>query len=297
MNCKDIQKFTIVVLVFLVIGAESTISSGTPVIDCLELILRALQNENGTTLNKFSYYSYDPNGPQNWGYSCNSGQRQSPIAYDQVRPISASSSDRLRMIGPINTKPTKVHVINSGYGATYSFQYADAAVPQITGGPLGSDIYNFHSFHFHYPCEHMPIKFQLICRLEVHYVHFNAKYESIANAINQPDGLAVLGVMYATGFRNDHSFPYIPLLSNVLYYHQEIDVTTNTFSYADAIGFTTIPKIVSYKGSLTTPKCCKYFFIILESLLDFTSFYHDPQLNPSLGSLSIDCTKFLLEIC
>jgi carbonic anhydrase len=266
MNCKDIKKFLIVVLAVFVVGTEATGSVGlTPVIDCLELILRSLRREDGTTLNKFSYYSYDPNGPQNWGGTCNSGQRQSPISYDQVRPVSASSSGRLVMLGPINTKPTKVNAHNNGHGVTYSLTYSGSTVPQLTGGPLGGDLYNFHSFHFHYPCEHMPVKFQLICRLEVHYVHFNAKYGSIANAINQPDGLAVLGVMYATGFRNAHTFPYVSMVNRVQNYKDDLEETSNTFSYAEAIGFTSIPKIVSYKGSLTTPTCCKFFLIILKS--------------------------------
>lgn len=223
---------------------------------CIDLIFRRSQKSSHDR--HFSYDDRDPNGPSNWPGACNTGQSQSPIAYDQVPSIPGTPNTELRMIGAFNTRPREVHVINSGHGATWSFVYADNAVPQITGGPLNNEVYNFAQFHFHYPCEHLPNKFRRNCKLELHYVHFNSKYGNITNAVNKPDGLAVIGVMYDVSLlASSHRFQYLSMLPRVYQPDTEYTETRNVFTYADAVGFTKIPKIISYKGSLTTPGCCK----------------------------------------
>ena len=221
---------------------------------------RAITNES----KPFFYFSYDDkseNGPSHWPGSCNSGLSQSPIAYDLVPAIAASHENPLQLIGAYNALPKDVHVINSGHGATFSFVYEGDEVPQITGGPLNDEIYNFASFHFHYPCEHRTFKYKNRCNLELHFVHFNSKYQTIENAIDKPDGLAVVGLMYeetewGQPFR---SFPFLPMLHHIYQPDTDYIKKKHVFSYADAIGFKTVPKVVSYKGSLTTPGCCELF--------------------------------------
>jgi len=204
----------------------------------------------------FTYEDWTTDGPSNWPSTCHSGHRQSPIVYDLVHPIIKNKIDHLRMTGAYETFPKEVHVINSGHGATFSFVYEDDKVPQITGGPLHDEVYNFASFHFHYPCEHLAIKFKDRCNLELHFVHFNSKYLTVQNASNKPDGITVIAVLFEEIKRGSSQWlPFSPMIHHV--YEPDTDYTEkrHVFSYADAIGFRTMPKFVPYKGSLTTPGC------------------------------------------
>ena len=217
---------------------------------------RVITNESKPYLH-FTYEDRNEDGPSHWPSSCNSGNLQSPIAYDSVHPIAASHRNPLKMIGAYNTLPKDVHAINSGHGATFSFVYEGDAVPQITGGPLHDDVYNFASFHFHYPCEHRALKYKNKCNLELHFVHFNSKYLTLQDAINKPDGLAVVGILFEETEWGQpiRSFPFLPMLHHVYEPDTDYTETRRLFSYADALGFRTIPKVISYSGSLTTPAC------------------------------------------
>ncbi|XP_070505845.1 carbonic anhydrase-like [Chironomus tepperi] len=204
----------------------------------------------------FSYEEWTLDGPSKWPGTCNTGHRQSPIAFDLVEPIIKNEIESLRMIGAYDAFPKEVHAINSGHSAAFSFVYKDDEVPQITGGPLHDEVYNFASFHFHYPCEHLAVKYKDRCILELHFVHFNSKYLTIQNATNQPDGLAVVAVLFEEiQWGSSQWLPFLPMLHHV--YEPDTDYTERKliFSYADAMGFTSFPKFISYKGSLTTPAC------------------------------------------
>ena len=42
----------------------------------------------------------------------------------------------------------------------------------------------------------------------MHLVHYNKRYGSLTEAVNYPDGLAVIGVMIEVNNRNNHVFFY-----------------------------------------------------------------------------------------
>ena len=69
----------------------------------------------------------------------------------------------------------------------------------MTGGPLGTQTFQFHSFSLHWGNDNARGSEHTIDSkrfpLEIHLVHFNQKYSSFGDAISQPDGLAVLGIM------------------------------------------------------------------------------------------------------
>jgi carbonic anhydrase len=218
---------------------------------------RVITNDTKSFIH-FTYEDWTGDGPSNWPGACNSGHRQSPIIYDLAHKVVKTDIDSLRMTGAYDTLPNEVHAINSGHGATFSFVYEDDEVPQITGGPLHDDVYNFASFHFHYPCEHLAVKFKDKCQLELHFVHFNSKYETIQNATNKSDGIAVIAILFEeVKWSASQWLPFLPMIHHV--YEPDNDYTEceHIFSYTDALGFNTFPKFVSYKGSLTTPGCSK----------------------------------------
>jgi len=71
-------------------------------------------------------------------------------------------------------------------------------LPYITDGGLsGTSV--FHSLHFHWGSdstkgsEHRIQSRQFPA--ELHIVHYNSKYESLAEAADHADGLAVLGIL------------------------------------------------------------------------------------------------------
>jgi carbonic anhydrase len=224
---------------------------------------RVITNESKPFL-EYTYDEHSPTGPSSWPGDCNFGYRQSPIIYDQVDAISALERPPLIMTGASNLMPTEVHVINNGHGATFSFVFPGNVTPEITGGPLNKKVYKFSSFHFHYPCEHLPAKFKDRCQLELHFVHFNAIYNTIEEATNKPDGLAVVGLMYEENNNIESiKFPYLGMLPRVYEPNTDYTERNNLFTYADALGFTEFPLFVSYDGGLTTPECSKYYLNII----------------------------------
>jgi len=71
--------------------------------------------------------------------------------------------------------------------------------PYITGG-LMKDRYDAIGFHFHWGDFGMKGSEHTIdgkrYPLEMHIVHLNERYASLEEAVQYPDGLAVLGVMF-----------------------------------------------------------------------------------------------------
>lgn len=206
----------------------------------------------------YSYDQHDIVGPSNWPGLCCQGHRQSPIEitnYDYIKKVSYPT---LNITGAIDKNPTSVNVLNNGHGATISFIYSDNSLIKITGGPLGKDVYNFVDFHMHWPCEHTFVMSDT-CALEIHLVHFNAKYETFKNALDKEDGLAVIGILLLLS-NTAKPLPFVPLLQKVRITnttHIESD-PKNVFNYRDVIRSKSVPRIYSYKGSLTTPACGKF---------------------------------------
>jgi carbonic anhydrase len=81
---------------------------------------------------------------------------------------------------------------NDGHGFAAKVVFENYLMPNISGGPLGTDKYTFFNFHIHWPSEHT-LNGEFF-PAELHIVHFNLKYGSIDVALMQPDGIAVVGV-------------------------------------------------------------------------------------------------------
>lgn len=143
----------------------------------------------------FSYDDNAPNGPRNWGRissNCD-GRRQSPVNFNWFAATPVFHAPKITIQG-IDKRPNSIRYANDGHGVTVTFNYADGVQPTISGGPLRSETYVFHSLHIHWRSEHTVNGH--FHDAELHLVHYNAKYGSLEQAVSQSDGLAVLGFLY-----------------------------------------------------------------------------------------------------
>lgn len=71
--------------------------------------------------------------------------------------------------------------------------------PYIFGGTLANN-YEFESFHFHWGLKNYRGSEHIIndvsYPLELHIIHRNVQYNNLTAAVNEKDGLVVLGIMF-----------------------------------------------------------------------------------------------------
>ncbi|WAR30540.1 CAH2-like protein, partial [Mya arenaria] len=106
------------------------------------------------------------------------------------------------------TPESEVKLVNNGH--SIMCQITKKGV--LTGGPLGKDEYRLEQFHLHWGAEDgrgsehtvdgkmyaSEVRYSYVNTL--HLVHWNAtKYSSFADAVQKPDGLAVLGIFITPG--------------------------------------------------------------------------------------------------
>ncbi|CAO2590091.1 Carbonic anhydrase 6, partial [Lemmus lemmus] len=118
-------------------------------------------------------------------------------------------------------------------------------------------VYKAEQMHFHWGGEFSEVSgsehtIDGIRRvIEIHFVHYNSKYENFDEAKNQSDGLAVLAVLVEVGW-NYGKQPSV-LFHTVSSLLGQITTLKNTNIYnllpEDTLHYYT------YKGSLTTPPC------------------------------------------
>jgi len=138
------------------------------------------------------------NGPATWPttYATCAGTAQSPI---DIVTSSASSADPGKiMLGGYDGAMMGT-ITNNEH--TITFTYDSGPQPYVYGGRLpAGDRYEFLQLHWHWGSvnsqgsEHtMDGK---MYPAELHLVHWNTKYGTVADAVTKNDGLAVLGFFY-----------------------------------------------------------------------------------------------------
>ncbi|RWS22596.1 Carbonic anhydrase 7-like protein [Leptotrombidium deliense] len=89
----------------------------------------------------------------------------------------------------------------------------------------------------------------------LHIVHFNAKYKNIETAIDKPDGLVVLGILYQMSKdKNKFLKPLLKLVKRVPKFQDKMNVADQKVILRDMLPRRLKPFFV-YSGSLTTPPC------------------------------------------
>ncbi|RWS05736.1 Carbonic anhydrase 9-like protein [Dinothrombium tinctorium] len=143
-------------------------------------------------------------------------------------------------------------------GTTVEIEFMGGLTPVFSGSVVNNDLYRFHQMHFHWGSddtvgsEHVIDGVQF--PLELHMVHFNDKYTSLAQAASQPDGLSVLAILFKPSLVNNPFLdPLIYDLANVRCAYRRIDFNFRII-LAQLLPVNT-QLFFTYRGSLTTPPC------------------------------------------
>ncbi|XP_037927263.1 carbonic anhydrase [Teleopsis dalmanni] len=230
------------------------------------------------------------NGPAHWfkEFPQASGHRQSPV------DINTSSAKRGRDLKAAALKwkyvPADTKSLNNpGYCWRVDVNGADS---ELTGGPLGNNIYKLEQFHCHWGCtddkgsEHT-VDGESFAG-ELHLVHWNTtKYKTFGEAAAAPDGLAVLGVFLKAGRHHDEVEKVTSLLPFVVHKGDRVTLpngcdpakllpTTNTYW--------------TYEGSLTTPPCSEcVIWIVFKTPIEVSREQLDAMRDLNCYDVKEDC--------
>ncbi|XP_076065689.1 carbonic anhydrase 2-like [Oratosquilla oratoria] len=181
------------------------------------------------------------------------GTRQSPINIETGnvkteywRPFSLKNYD---------LKPSQMRVKNNGHSAQVEMD--NNVAPRVLQGGLKGE-YIFAQFHFHWGGESSKGSEHTIdgvrYPMELHLVHYNAKYNSLGEAVEKPDGLAVLGVLYEISSTDNPALtPLVNTLKNISEagFFSEVPSTYPLRAFLPS----DLETFYRYEGSLTTPTC------------------------------------------
>eukprot|EP00092_Neocalanus_flemingeri_P001980 GFUD01002113.1.p1 GENE.GFUD01002113.1~~GFUD01002113.1.p1 ORF type:complete len:839 (-),score=120.69 GFUD01002113.1:119-2635(-) len=201
------------------------------------------------TLNIWGYK--DNNGPAKWDEwfpISSSGTRQSPIDIIENSCVQESGLTPLHF----NYKTEICQTIEND-GNTWKVT-EDSNLSSVCGGPLECE-YRLVQYHGHWGSKPgQGSEHQVNGALydgELHLVHYNRKYGSLGQALDWPDGLAVVAVLLKIGKHHEEFSKLCMILNHVQRKGLQRDISLLNLS---PINF--LPQNQSYftyPGSLTTP--------------------------------------------
>lgn len=188
------------------------------------------------------------------------GNRQSPIAISSFKAIP-TPLPALEMIGYHDFLLEPLILTNNGHSVTVRSNNSSGrnGTPYIFGaGFRGNEEYDLDHLHFHWGrknnrgSEHTlnGVRYPM----EMHLVHKNKAYESLSEALNFENGLAVLGIFFQLQEGdNEELQSVVNELLDVQDFGKETRLN-NTFMLSSLMPRNTA-LFYTYKGSLTTPPC------------------------------------------
>ncbi|KAL9694619.1 hypothetical protein quinque_013904 [Culex quinquefasciatus] len=184
------------------------------------------------TFDLFSIACASPN-PEHWGGQCDTGRRQSPIDLTHKAAVRGDFSPFLfsNYMNPIRN----AQLANTGHSV--QIDNSDPSVTLYGGGLPGKFVLD--QMHFHWGSEHTVNGVRY--GLELHMVHHDARYKTLAEAAAVKNAVAVLGVLFhaTSGIVAGKSAPLRVRLSP----HNLLPRNRTAF--------------FRYEGSLTTPTCAE----------------------------------------
>ncbi|XP_039287257.1 carbonic anhydrase [Nilaparvata lugens] len=141
------------------------------------------------------------------------------------------------------------YILGNGKVVLNVEQQCEVAI--ASGGLRG--VYQLDEIHFHWEAEHTIVGNRL--PLEVHFVHHNVLFNNISHALQHPQGLAVVAVLFhEVDFESSNMVPVLDALEETAGSVGESTRLAVPFSPA-----TLLPddrsRFYRYQGSLTTPPC------------------------------------------
>ncbi|XP_075144684.1 carbonic anhydrase 2-like isoform X2 [Haematobia irritans] len=218
------------------------------------LILRATSSTPSPS------WSYDDT---NWGVDypqCN-GNYQSPI-HIQTGMSFYLPMPRLKFYNYDVPLSGPVTLVNNGHSVDLIISSTiNGERPYISGGTL-LDKYEAVGVHFHWGSSRSKGSEHVINNrrfdAEMHIVHKSIRYQTVEEATQYSDGLAVLGIMIKGSQYVDRYYPGLNKVFNKL--ADVIDADSETtiqgqISLGQLMGDLRTNNFYTYKGSLTTPGC------------------------------------------
>ncbi|KAM6317865.1 carbonic anhydrase 15-like [Podargus strigoides] len=248
---------------------------------------------------QWCYDSQDPKcGPSHWKElkaTCG-GDKQSPVNIDRRWLQRDSGLGDILFEGYDQAPPGKWRLANDGHTVVLSL--ASESAPEhivISGGGLPGR-YRALQLHFHWGSpagngsEHTLDGRQL--PMELHIVHINVKYRTLAEAKGHPNGLAVLGFFFQVSKTPNTNYNTIVAgLRNISHAGDSVDLAS-TFRLSTLLPHAgRLSGYYRYQGSLTTPDCSEVVVwtvfeepveIGQEQLRAFVSTLHFPAAGPML---------------
>ncbi|NXF96875.1 CAH15 anhydrase, partial [Eubucco bourcierii] len=201
-------------------------------------------------------------GPSHWKEfkaTCG-GDKQSPVNIDRRRLQRDSALGDILFEGYDQAPPGKWRLTNDGHTAMLSMasELASEHITISSGGLPGR--YRALQLHFHWGSpagngsEHTLDGHQL--PMELHIVHMNVKYQTLAEAKGHPSGLAVLGFFFQVSETPNTNYNTIVVgLRNISSAGQSVDLAS-TFRLDTLLPPPSrLSGYYRYQGSLTTPDC------------------------------------------
>ncbi|EDV42041.2 uncharacterized protein Dana_GF17777 [Drosophila ananassae] len=245
----------------------------------LLLLPLAYQHTSNDAEKHVTHWNYELHG-ENWGGTCSSGVRQSPLQLAVQKSLIVPLPRIL--FGNYDVKlRAPLTLENNGHSAHMDIpETLNGKRPFITGGLLNGR-FIAEGFHFHWGSinqrgsEHSINKQRF--DVEMHIVHRNARYSDLTEAVKHKDGVAVLGVMFKVVKSPNRFFPGINKvlseLPKITNYKQKATIP-GSISLGQMLGDLNPRDFFTYRGSLTTPEC--------EEAVTWTVFSHVLPISLSL---------------
>ncbi|NXH11487.1 CAH9 anhydrase, partial [Bucco capensis] len=214
------------------------------------------------------------------------GTSQSPINIDTAKTIFSPQLRPIQLSGYSLPANEKLTLRNNGHTVLLKLPESLA----ITGGYAQQ--YRAVQLHLHwgspkgYGSEHTVNGHRFAA--EIHVVHYNTKYDSFNEAMDRPDGLAVLGAFLEVGLREN---PYYQEIIEHLYNIQREgeEVLVPGFNIAGLLP-ANLKHYFHYNGSLTTPPC---YQTVKWTIFNQTMLLSHDQMSVLVTSLRNDDSKTL----
>uniref|UniRef100_A0A0A1XLX2 Carbonic anhydrase n=1 Tax=Zeugodacus cucurbitae TaxID=28588 RepID=A0A0A1XLX2_ZEUCU len=255
----------------------------------------------------------NPNPPQwdyrdttrwNADYPTCGGRQQSPINLDHYTSIG-SLKPALKFRNYAQPFARQLTLVNNGHTADITLpETVRGPRPTISGGLLDG-VYEAQSLHFHWGAPGNPRGSEHTVNgyrydVELHIVHKNMKYGNAEEAMQRPDGLAVLAIMInIVDFPNTY-YPGLNRVFNSLPYVRVADTNTtipSQLSLNHFLGDVDTRNFYAYQGSLTTPPCSEAVtwhvfprpLLISRELVNQQTYFNNPKRSINFNVLPPFC--------